>query len=329
MFGFLLFLVFFALLIFLSSRPGSHSAITIKSSSHLSTVASELKGFRTLTVEHITSTCNFKILAFGSFERKLGELGFELPQEIPEPVIQEMTHRLNLSILVERLLLEVGRRSLVSSILQPMLAQFSDHLKCFQEHTCTSSLLHKKGPVDFLIGTYIPKLGILQVKVFVAECKSFLLETNIDSHLAQWVGELSAAMNGGDYSQGVLTDGCSWLFGILTHDAPAVAVPGRQHGSSKPRLSLYVSRFIKVIEMPIDTLEVNVDNLRLVYQYLHACFNCGRKKMAGSHLLVLDEPDEPDELDEAISNPMGVLSLSELDPAVIPSSSSSSAPAFK
>jgi hypothetical protein len=283
-------------------------------------VGSELKGFRTLTVDEIISKCDFNMNHHGSFEIKLRELGFQLPGalEIPEPVIQQMIDRLKLSILVESLNLEVGRRSLVSSILQPMLAQFSDHLKCFQEHTCMSTLLLTKGPVDFLIGTYVPILGKAQVKVFVAECKSLLSPNKIsEPELAQWVGELSAAMNGGDYSQGVLTDGCVWYFGILTHDAPAP-------GSSKPKLSLYLSQAINVIEGA--SFQINVGNLRLVFQYLHACFNHGRIKMSGHHSLEpLHSSDELAELVAAISNPLGGLSLSEFDPAVTLRSSSAQA----
>ena len=261
-----------------------------------------------MTLGCITRACDFNPEA-DAFVRKLVSLGFGPPGDvtISSASTQMIADRINLSIRNECLRLEVGRRALVSAVLQPMLDQFED-IACFQEEICTSGLFSRQGPVDFLVASFVPLFRRRpHVKCFVVECKADLNDQNVADHIPQWVGEMSAVMNGGDYSQGALTDGFNWWFAILTRDdpkhggAPALKKTTRvkssiRHSAStptKPKLTLSLSPCINVIG-PSDV--INEHNLRLVCQCLHLCFSRGFLKMADSHLLVdLPSSDETEE----------------------------------
>jgi hypothetical protein len=275
-----------------------------------------------LNFELIAAVCDCEWVEDG-FVAALTELGFRPPDSVvvPNSLLDQIVDRLNLTIRTECLRLEVGRRALVSSVLQPILDQ-CDQLLCFQEEACSSSLLLKKGPVDFLVATCaLPVFRQARVKVFVVECKKLIDE--FSSHFPLWLGEMSAVMNGGDYSQGALTDGCRWMFATLTRDDPSKSTTSAVLPIAKPKLTVSLSAPIDVIG---SARQVDVANLRLVCQFLQVCFNDGCQKMAASRLFV--PLPFSDEIGEAAS--LAVAMLLETEPEAVSATaavaSSSSAP---
>ncbi len=234
-----------------------------------------------MNLASISRSCNFQIVE-NSFTSKVLELGCSSPEamNVSADIVDGIQARLRLTINTMSLRLEAGRRCLVNDVLQPILAQFPE-LLCFPEQKCTSALFLKQGPVDYLIGSHVPLFKSLLNKVFVVECEAVLVD-DFD-HFPQLLGQLSAVMNGGDFSQGALTDGCVWRLALLTRDDPkASSTVSSSMLPTKPKLTLSLSPPLEVVGRD---KQISLVGLRLLCQHLYVCFGDCYRKMMSSHLL--------------------------------------------
>ena len=199
-------------------------------------------GFDALNHASISAACEC-VFAERTFEAKLVNLGFSAPESvsISPALLDKIVGRIAMTICIYCMRSKRARRFLVDAILLSMLEEF-DGLMIFPEDICVSSLFKSRGPVDFLVGSRTCDHEHAVVQVFAVMCK--LSMYGFQSHFPQWLGELSAVANGGDFSQGALTDGYHWIFATLTReDAPFDASAAlRLEFRPKPKLVLTTSR---------------------------------------------------------------------------------------
>jgi hypothetical protein len=267
------------------SPPHSVTFTSRDSPQPLST-SSKYSGFRRLTLANIESAVDVTFVD-DAFIAKLAVLGFRRPESvlITDELVDTIVDRIGMSFRNQCMRMEVGRRTLVNAVLESVLDDF-DQLMCFQEEPCASPLLLKHGPVDFIVGSGSRHDRDARVKVFVVECKASI--DALETHLPQWMGELTAVMNGGDFAQGALTDGYRWMFATLTREDPNSSASSASAASSatvvtKPKLILSMSPCITITRL--GNGETDEASLRVVCQYLHVCFSDGFHKIASSPLL--------------------------------------------
>ena len=244
--------------------------------------------------ESISSACDYE-LAGDAFESVLAGLGFRPPGSvsISPALVEKIADRIKVTIRNQCIESERSRRILAIAVLEDVLDEF-DGLMCFQDSPCASSPFKTRGLVDFLLGSGSRFHDKPTVKAFVVECSPSL--DGLESLWPQWMGALSAATNGGDFSQGAFTDGYRWIFATLTREDPprsdsSLACPILR---PKPKLVLSMSPCITAVSLDGG---VDVASLRVVCQYLHVCLGDGFRKLASSHLLVPLASTDDDDID--------------------------------
>jgi hypothetical protein len=303
-----------------STGSGSNStSITITTRDSLKSQSSVKKlGFSKVTDHRIASVCDCEIVP-NAFVARLLAFEFRPPHSvaISNELIGKVASKVESAFRNRSMRVEMGRRNLVAAIMDTVLDDFNE-LFGFEEEVCVSALIQAKGPVDFLVGSLAADRERPDIKAFVVECKKTM--NSFRSHFPQWLGELSAVMNGGDYSQGALTDGYQWVFATLTREDPSnsaasasafsASAASSASACSKPKLVMSYSQCITVIT-PNNL--VDVAGLREVCQYLHVCFSDGFQKMRHSHVLV-PTAVSTDGIDDAASQ-FATMTVHEQQPA--------------
>lgn len=236
--------------------------------------ASTQGGFSSLTSTDILSKCHLEVRK-GQFYEQLKRFSFDLPSKIGpvRATISSVMVGIQDALKNSSLKLEADRRLLINYFVMGCLKvdeEKTKDLRIFCEANCVSSLFLKKGPIDYVFGTCGISRAEISMKLILIEAKACI--DDVDEHLPQFVGELDATMNGGEYSQGVLTDGKRWWFAVMEK---------KRNPPGKPTLCLFLSNCVEVVDANTNVLGDMVEQILLA---LYCFATDGVVKIREAHL---------------------------------------------